>query len=144
MPTVRFLRLVPDLPLPSYAKAGDAGMDLRAARDAKLCPGERLVMPTGVAMELPDGFEGQIRPRSGLAAEKGLTIVNSPGTIDNSFRGELKVILLNTDKRLPIHIARGDRIAQLVIAPVSRVSVVEVSELTATDRGTGGFGSTGA
>jgi dUTP pyrophosphatase len=132
------------LELPSYASSGAAGADLRAAVDADLEiePGGRMAVPTGLVMEIPRGWEGQVRPRSGLAIRHGLTVVNAPGTIDSDYRGEVKVLLVNLgDDAVTIH--RGDRVAQLVLAPVVRAEFVEVGELEATDRGTGGFGSTG-
>jgi dUTP pyrophosphatase len=133
-----------DLALPAYATAGAAGMDLAAAVDAPqtLAPGERTLVPTGLAIAIPEGFEGQVRPRSGLAAKNGVTVANAPGTIDWDYRGEVKVILINLGKD-PFVIERGMRIAQLIIAPVSQVAVVEVEDLDATVRGVGGFGSTG-
>ena len=132
------------LPLPSYATPLSAGMDLRAAIDkpVKIEPGERVLIPTGLMMEIPAGFEGQVRPRSGLALKKGLTLVNSPGTIDADYRGEVKVILINLGKE-SVEINRGDRIAQLVIAPVVQVNLEVSHELSKTERGDGGFGSTG-
>jgi dUTP pyrophosphatase len=133
------------LPLPAYATADAAGVDLAAALEAPLtlAPGERQDVPTGIALALPVGWEGQIRPRSGLALKHGITILNSPGTIDADYRGEIRVILANLGNA-PVTIARGERIAQLVIAPVSRAEWQVVTELPATSRGTGGFGSTGA
>ncbi|MFD2264772.1 dUTP diphosphatase [Lacibacterium aquatile] len=133
-----------DLPLPAYATAGAAGMDLAAAVDAPvtLAPGARTLVPTGLAVAIPEGFEGQVRPRSGLAAKNGVTVANAPGTIDWDYRGEVKVILINLGPD-PFVIERGMRIAQLIIAPVSQVAVVEVEDLDATVRGVGGFGSTG-
>jgi dUTP pyrophosphatase len=136
-----------DLPLPAYETAGAAGMDLRAAieEDAPIVlrPGARFAVPTGLAFALPDGFEGQVRPRSGLAARHGVTQVNTPGTIDADYRGEVKVILINLGQEDFI-IRRGDRVAQLVIAPVTRAAWLEVESLDETARGEGGFGSTGA
>jgi dUTP diphosphatase len=133
------------LPLPSYATAGAAGVDLAAAikTPLQLAPGERKAVPTGIALALPAGWEGQVRPRSGLALRHGLTILNSPGTIDADYRGEIRVILANLGSA-PVTIARGERIAQLVIAPVSRAEWQVVAELPATARGSGGFGSTGS
>ena len=133
-----------DLPLPHYASAGAAGMDLLAALDkpALLAPQARLRVPTGLALSLPLGFEAQIRPRSGLAAKHGLTIPNSPGTIDSDYRGELQVLLLNLGTEA-VELVRGMRIAQLIVAPVSRIAWREVSALPDTPRGAGGFGSTG-
>lgn len=133
--------------LPSYAKPGDAGMDLFCKLPAgiiccSILPGERGLISTGIAAEIPDGFEMQIRPRSGLALNKGLTVLNSPGTIDSGYRGEIGVILLNTGQHT-VEIRNGDRIAQAVIAPVVRAEIVEVDELGKSERGAGGFGSTG-
>jgi len=133
-----------DLPLPAYETPGAAGMDLRAAVDAPvtLVPGARTLIPTGFSIAVPEGFEAQVRPRSGLALKQGLSIPNAPGTIDSDYRGEVKVILINLGQE-PAQIARGDRIAQLVIAPVARADIVEVATLDETARGAGGFGSTG-
>jgi dUTP pyrophosphatase len=133
-----------NLPLPSYATEGSAGVDLAAAVDVALVltPGERVAVPTGVALALPKGWEGQVRPRSGLALKHGITVLNSPGTIDADYRGEIRVILANLGN-LPVTIARGERIAQLVIAPVSRAAWQVVADLPQTSRGAGGFGSTG-
>jgi len=132
-----------DLPLPSYATAGAAGLDLRAAVPSRLvvAPGERALVPTGLRVAVPAGYEGQVRPRSGLALRHGVLLPNSPGTIDSDYRGEVQVILWNTGAE-PFVIARGDRIAQLVVAPVARVELEE-TELDETPRGAGGFGSTG-
>ena len=134
------------LELPSYETAGAAGMDLRAAvpEDAPLtiAPSRRALVPTGFIFEIPDGFEAQIRPRSGLAFKHGLTCLNTPGTIDSDYRGEVKVLLINLGEE-DFVITRGMRIAQMVIAPVTRVRVAEITEATATTRGAGGFGSTG-
>jgi dUTP pyrophosphatase len=130
------------LPLPAYATDGSAGLDLRADADVALAPGERALVPTGLAIELPPGHEGQVRPRSGLALRHGLTMVNAPGTIDADYRGEVGVILINLGQA-PVQLARGERIAQLVVAPVTRVSLSEVPELSSTARGGGGFGHTG-
>ena len=130
--------------IPSYQSAGAAGADVRAAveSDISLAPGERVAVPTGLILEIPEGFEVQVRPRSGLAFTYGLTVVNAPGTIDSDYRGEVKILLVNlgTDD---VTIKRGDRIAQLVCAPVTRVSFVEERGLSSTGRGSGGFGSTG-
>ncbi len=133
-----------DLPLPAYATADSAGIDLLAAVDAEITikPGGRALVPTGLAIALPTGFEAQVRPRSGLAFRDGVTVLNSPGTIDADYRGEVGVILANLGDR-PFRIARGSRIAQLVVAPVARLAWSEVAELPASDRGSGGFGSTG-
>lgn len=130
------------LALPAYATAGAAGMDLLAARDMTLAPGARALVPTGIAVALPEGFEMQVRPRSGLALKHGVTVLNAPGTVDSDYRGEVGVILLNTSDT-PFVIARGDRIAQAVFAPVTRATFEEVVVLPETTRGTGGFGSTG-
>jgi len=134
------------LPLPAYQSAHAAGLDLPAAvlqeAPVTLAPGERGLIATGFAIALPDGFEAQVRPRSGLAAKHGLTVLNSPGTIDADYRGEIQVILINHGTE-PFTIKRGERIAQMVIAPVVQAALVDVDELSATDRGTGGFGSTG-
>ena len=131
-----------DLPLPGYATDAAAGLDLRAADPHRLAPGERRLVGTGFAIALPPGCEGQIRPRSGLAARLGLTILNAPGTVDADYRGEVKVLLINLGNE-PVEIVPGDRIAQLVVAPVSRLRLVEVESLPNTLRGAGGFGSTG-
>jgi len=143
-PRVLIRRLDPSLPLPSYALAGDAGMDLRSAVDVVLAPGERCRIPTGIAVAIPDGHAGFVQPRSGLAARTGLGFVNSPGLIDSGYRGEIQVVAINLDRRDPIDIRRGDKIAQLVILPVPQVALSEVEELPASDRGAGGFGSTGS
>ena len=144
---VRFRRLphAAGLPLPAAASAGSAGLDLRAALDGetKVLPGRRLRVPTGFAVELPPGHEGQVRPRSGLAARHGVTVVNAPGTIDSDYRGEILVALVHLGDE-PVVLRRGDRIAQLVVAPVAAVSVEEAAELDETERGAGGFGSTGS
>lgn len=140
---IEILRLDPGLPLPSYAHKGDAGLDLFAAQDLLLAPHERGLMPTGIALALPEGLAAFVHPRSGLALRHGLSIVNSPGTIDAGYRGEIKVLLVNTDPVEPIHIARGDRIAQLVIQRFVHAKFVEVAALPETTRGSGGYGSTG-
>ena len=145
-PTLRFVRLPHnlDLPLPSYETFGSAGMDLPAAIEETIVlnPHERTAVPTGLQIAIPHGFEGQVRPRSGLAFRHGLTVTNAPGTIDSDYRGELKVLLVNLGQE-PFTIDRGMRIAQLVIAPVVQAVVGEVDDLDSTERGTGGFGSTG-
>ena len=130
------------LPLPAYETAGAAGMDLRAAEAMTLKPGARCLMPTGLSIALPQGFEAQVRPRSGLAVKHGVTVLNSPGTIDSDYRGEIKVPLINHGHEDFI-IARGDRIAQMVIAPVTQIGWAEVETLDDTARGSGGFGSSG-
>jgi dUTP pyrophosphatase len=135
-----------DLPLPDYQSALAAGLDLFAAVPANapvaLAPGERALVPTGIAIALPAGFEGQVRPRSGLAARHGITVLNTPGTVDADYRGELQVILVNLGAE-PFTVSRGMRIAQLIIAPVQRIKLVEVDALDSTVRAQGGFGSTG-
>ncbi|PKQ17439.1 MAG: dUTP diphosphatase [Actinobacteria bacterium HGW-Actinobacteria-7] len=137
------MRIDKGLPLPSYAHPGDAGIDLFSSVDLELGAGERALVGTGIAVAIPDGYAGFIQPRSGLALRSGLSFVNTPGLIDAHYRGEIKVIAINLDPALPIHIARGDRIAQLVIQAVERARVVEVSLLDETVRGEGGFGSSG-
>jgi dUTP pyrophosphatase len=137
-------RLDPDLPLPAYAKPGDAGVDLRATEAVTLLPGGgRALVPTGVAVAIPRGYAGFVQPRSGLALRHGVTVLNTPGLIDADYRGELKVLLINTDPAEPFVIERGERIAQLVIQAVEHVDFVEVDELDSTERGEGGFGHTG-
>jgi dUTP pyrophosphatase len=136
-------RLDEDLPLPSRAHPGDAGVDLFAAAATTLAPGERAVVPTGVAIALPDGYAAFVHPRSGLAARHGVTVVNAPGTVDAGYRGEIKVTLLNTDPSQPVQFDRGDRIAQLVIQRVAQPVFHEVRSLPGSARGDGGFGSTG-
>lgn len=135
-----------DLPLPEYQTPAAAGLDLLAAIDHRphlvVPPGERVLVPTGLSIELPEGFEAQVRPRSGLALRHGVTVLNSPGTIDADYRGEVCVILVNLGREA-FAIARGDRIAQLIVAPVARASLVEVHVLSDSERGAGGFGSTG-
>jgi dUTP pyrophosphatase len=136
-------RLDADLPLPRYAHPGDAGADLCTAVDAELAPGERAVLPTGIALAVPDGYAAFVHPRSGLAARCGLSLVNSPGTVDSGYRGEVAVIVVNLDPQRPVRFRRGDRIAQLVVQRVERPSFREVAELPASQRSGGGFGSTG-
>jgi dUTP pyrophosphatase len=135
--------LDPELPLPRYAKGGDAGADIVSRIDITLAPGERALVPTGIAIALPDGYVALVHPRSGLAIKHGVTMVNSPGTVDAGYRGELQVILINHDRSESVSFKRGDRIAQLVIQRVERAEFVEVHELPGSGRGTGGFGSTG-
>lgn len=130
------------LPLPAYATPGAAGMDVVSAEDVVIAPGARHAVATGLALAIPEGYEIQVRPRSGLALKHGITVPNTPGTIDSDYRGELKVILINLGAE-PFTIARGDRVAQLVLAPVVQAAWDEVAELDTTDRGAGGFGSTG-
>jgi dUTP pyrophosphatase len=143
-PRVQIKRLRPDAQLPRYMTDGAAGLDLAAALDAPitLAPGERKLVPTGLAMAIPPGWEGQVRPRSGLAAKFGVTCLNTPGTIDADYRGEVKVLLINHGDA-PFVVQHGERIAQLVIAAVGRAELVQVDELADTQRGEGGFGSTG-
>lgn len=141
---LRLKKLDAGLPSPRYANPGDAGLDLYAAEDVTLEPGQRALIATGIAIAIPEGYAGFVQPRSGLAAKQGFTIVNTPGLIDSGYRGEIKVIGLNTDALAPIAIKRGDRIAQLVIQAVPLVTLLEVTELDETERSTGGFGSSGA
>ncbi|HUF93302.1 MAG TPA: dUTP diphosphatase [Candidatus Limnocylindria bacterium] len=136
-------RLDPDLPLPAYARPGDAGLDLCAAEDVTLPPGARVLVRTGIALAIPDGFAALVLPRSGLALRHGITVLNSPGLIDAGYRGEVKVLLVNTDGRAAVKLARGDRIAQLVVQRIEAAQLTEVDELPGSERGTGGFGSSG-
>lgn len=136
-------RLDPSVELPSYAYDGDAGLDLRSNEDVTLEPFERRLVATGLAIAIPDGYAGFVQPRSGLALREGLSMANTPGLIDAHYRGELKVCAVNLDPHNPIHIERGERIAQLVIQKVPVVELEEVDELDETDRGCGGFGSSG-
>ncbi|MEK6440091.1 dUTP diphosphatase [Pseudonocardia sp. T1-2H] len=136
-------RLDQDVPVPAYAREGDAGADLVTTSDVLLAPGERVVVGTGVAIALPLGYAGFVHPRSGLAARAGLSVVNTPGTIDAGYRGEIRVCLINHDPRAELRLRRGDRIAQLVIQKVERARFVEVGELPGSERGAGGYGSTG-
>ncbi|SDH32085.1 dUTP pyrophosphatase [Sinosporangium album] len=136
-------RLDPDLPMPTYAHPGDAGADLYAVEDVELLPGERVIVGTGIAIALPDGFAAFVHPRSGLAAKHGVTLVNAPGTVDAGYRGEIRVTLLNTDTKEAVRLRRGDRVAQLVIQRVERAAFYEVDRLPGSARGDGGFGSTG-
>jgi dUTP pyrophosphatase len=136
-------RLDPELPLPSYAHPGDAGADLHAAVQVTLQPGERALVPTGIAMALPEGYVGLVHPRSGLAARHGISIVNAPGTIDAGYRGEVQVCLVNTDRAEPFTVHRGDRIAQLVVQRCETAAFVEAADLAESSRGEGGYGSTG-
>ena len=137
-------RLDPDLPLPAYARASDAGLDLRSSERVVIEPGERALVGTGVAIAIPPGFAGLVLPRSGLALRHGVTVLNAPGLIDAGYRGEVKVLLVNQDRKAPVTLERGERIAQLVVQAVATVDLVEVQELSASERGAGGFGSTGA
>jgi len=140
---VLITRLDRDLPLPSYGHPGDAGLDLHARADAILAPGERALVPTGIAIALPAGYAAFVHPRSGLALRSGVGVVNGPGTVDAGYRGEISVILINHDPAEPVVIRRGDRIAQLVVQPVSHATLVEVEQMPGSHRGEGGFGSTG-
>lgn len=136
-------QLDPTLPLPTYAQPGDAGLDLYTRTDVDLPPGGRETVPTGIALALPEGYAAFVHPRSGLAARAGLTVLNAPGTVDAGYRGEVKVILVNTDSSEPVRLERGDRIAQLVIQQVTRAHLVQVERLPGSARGEGGLGSTG-
>jgi dUTP pyrophosphatase len=140
---VQIVRLDAELPPPSYAHPGDAGADLVTTVDVSLMPGERALVPTGVAIALPQGYAAFVQPRSGLAAKHGVSIVNTPGTVDAGYRGEIKVLLVNLDRHDPVDLRRGDRVAQLVVQRVEQVRFVEVSALPESVRGAGGYGSTG-
>jgi len=140
---VLITRLDPGVPLPSYEHPGDAGADLVTTVDALLAPGERVLLPTGIAIALPDGYAAFVHPRSGLAVRFGVSLVNAPGTVDAGYRGEIKVSVINLDPSTPVVFHRGDRIAQLVIQPVVRARFHEVAQLPGSARGEGGFGSTG-
>jgi dUTP pyrophosphatase len=140
--TVRFRLLDSSAKLPTYAHPGDAGMDVCSIEDVVIAPDARHLVKTGFAMELPDGFEAQVRPRSGLAIKSGITVLNTPGTIDSGYRGEVGVILINLSD-VPFHVEKGMKIAQMVIAKFERAEIEEVSELSSSERGAGGFGSTG-
>jgi dUTP pyrophosphatase len=142
-PELPVRRLDPGLPLPAYAHPGDAGADLRAAEEIMLPPGGRATVGTGIAIAVPDGYAAFVHPRSGLASRHGVTVVNAPGTVDAGYRGEVRVVLLNTDPSEPFTVRRGDRIAQLIVQPVTRVQFLDAAELPPTPRGEGGFGSTG-
>ena len=141
--SLKIQRLDKELPLPEYAYPGDAGLDLSAAASSKIEPGERVLISTGIALAIPEGYAGFVQPRSGLALKQGLTIVNTPGLIDSHYRGEIKIIALNTDKQNTVSIERGQRIAQLVILPVPLITIEECDDLDETERSTGGFGSSG-
>jgi dUTP pyrophosphatase len=136
-------RLDTGVPLPGYARPGDAGADIVIAQDVTLAPGERAVVPTGLAIALPDGYAAFVHPRSGLAARAGLALVNAPGTVDSGYRGEIKIIVINHDPASTLHLSRGERIAQLVFQRVARAAFVEVPTLPPSVRGEGGHGSTG-
>ena len=141
---VLITRLDPTLPLPRYAKEGDAGADLMSAIDFTLAPGQRQLVPTGIAIALPHGFVALVHPRSGLAIKNGVTLVNAPGTIDAGYRGEISCIVINLDPKDEVSFKKGDRIAQLVIQKVERAEFIEVTELPESERGSAGFGSTGS
>jgi len=140
---VRVKRLTPDAKIPKAAKAGDVAFDLYSVIDFEIKPGERYAVPTGIAVEIPVGYEGQVRPRSGLAIKEGITVLNTPGTIDSGYRGEVKTIMINHGDT-PFQIAKGMRISQLAIRPVPKVEFIETNELSDTERGEDGFGSTGS
>ena len=144
MTKILIKRLDPTVPLPSYARAGDAGADLATRIDFTINPGERMLVPTGISIALPNGYVALVHPRSGLAIKHGISMVNTPGTVDAGYRGELQVILINHDLTQPVSFKKGDRIAQLVIQKVERADFVEVSDLPGSDRSSGGFGSTGS
>lgn len=139
---VRFKKVHPDAVLPAYAHQGDAGMDVRSVDDVEIAPGSRALVHTGLVMMLPQGYEAQVRPRSGLALRHGVTVLNTPGTIDEGYRGEVGVILANFGDAA-FAVKKGDRVAQIVVAPVTRAEVAEAAEIDGTERGGGGFGSTG-
>lgn len=140
--TIKFKRIHPEATLPAYAHEGDAGMDVRSVEELEILPGARALVHTGLVMMLPPGWEAQVRPRSGLALKHGVTVLNTPGTIDAGYRGEVGVILANFGSE-PFRVAKGDKVAQIVVAPVVRAGIVEAAEVDDTERGAGGFGSTG-
>jgi dUTP pyrophosphatase len=140
--TLRFRRIHPDAILPAYAHPSDAGMDVRSVADVVIPPGGRALVPTGLVMQLPPGYEAQVRPRSGLALKHGITVLNTPGTIDSGYRGEVGVVLANFGAA-DFAVGKGDKIAQIVIAPVTQPEIAETDVVDETDRGSGGFGSTG-
>ena len=142
-PRLLVQRLDPELPLPRYAHPGDAGLDLHSAADVTIAPGERVVVGSGIAVAIPEGYVGLVSPRSGTAVRSGLSMVNTPGVVDSGYRGEIRFALINLDPSEPIHVARGDRVAQMVVVPVLPADVVETGELPESSRGEGGFGSTG-
>ncbi|MCR5415104.1 MAG: dUTP diphosphatase [Kiritimatiellae bacterium] len=135
-------RIHPDAVLPAYAHPGDAGMDVRSVADIAIEPGSRALVPTGLVFVLPPGWEAQVRPRSGLALKHGVTVLNTPGTVDSGYRGEIGVILFNSSAET-FRVSKGDRIAQIVVSPAVQAEICETDDLDATDRGAGGFGSTG-
>ncbi len=140
--TVRVKKLSPDAKMPQAARSGDVAYDLYSSVDYELKPRERYAVPTGIALEIPEGYEGQVRPRSGLALKEGVTVLNTPGTIDSGYRGEVKTIMINLGEK-PFKITKGMRISQLAIRPVPEVELIEADVLSDTERGEGGFGSTG-
>ena len=140
--TLKFKRIHPEATLPAYAHEGDAGMDVRSVEELEILPGARALVHTGLVMMLPPGWEAQVRPRSGLALKHGVTVLNTPGTIDAGYRGEVGVILANFGSE-PFRVGKGDKVAQIVVAPVVRAGIVEAAEVDDTERGAGGFGSTG-
>ena len=140
--TLKFKRIHPEATLPAYGHEGDAGMDVRSVEELEILPGARALVHTGLVMMLPPGWEAQVRPRSGLALKHGVTVLNTPGTIDAGYRGEVGVILANFGSE-PFRVAKGDKVAQIVVAPVVRAGIVEAAEVDDTERGAGGFGSTG-
>lgn len=140
---IQVQKLQPDVKMPAYAHHGDAGVDLYSAINHTLQPGERVLIPTGLKMAIPEGYEGQVRPKSGLALKHGLTVLNTPGTVDAPYRGEVGVILINLDPKTPYEIKKGEKVAQMVFAKVKHAEFLETAELTATTRGEGGYGSTG-
>jgi dUTP pyrophosphatase len=142
-PTLLVKRLDPTLDLPAYQRVGDAGLDLHAAQGITLAPGERGVVGTGIAIAIPEGYVGLVTPRSGTAVSAGLSMVNTPGIVDSGYRGEVRIALINHDLREPVVIDRGARVGQLVIVPVANVEVIEAADLPSSERGEGGFGSTG-
>ena len=143
MVDILITRLDPDVPVPAYEHPGDAGADVVTTVDATLQPGERALLPTGIALAIPDGYAAFVHPRSGLAVRHGVSLVNAPGTVDAGYRGEIRVSVINLDASRPVVFHRGDRIAQLVVQPVARARFHEVARLPGSDRGSGGFGSTG-
>lgn len=142
-PRLQVRRLDAGLPLPRYAHPGDAGLDLHSAQDVTIAPGQRAVVGSGIAVAIPEGYVGLVSPRSGTAVRNGLSMVNTPGVVDSGYRGEVRLALINLDPSEPMHISRGDRVAQMVIVPVFAPDVVETDELPMSTRGEGGFGSTG-
>ena len=140
---IQVQKISPDAKLPGYAHHGDAGVDLYSTIDHTLAPGARVLVPTGLKMAIPEGYEGQVRPKSGLALKHGISVLNTPGTVDAPYRGEVGVILINLDPKTPYEIKKGEKVAQMVFAKVKHAEFTETPELTATTRGEGGFGSTG-